>query len=84
MVLIHLLTSYNKWRKKYVSTLYTYDLKNINVILLYQANPERKYNNKTEVMDDMVNNVFTCMQELEINPGNIIYFTMRISFKTIT
>ncbi|XP_025424267.1 uncharacterized protein LOC112693423 [Sipha flava] len=31
------------------------------------ANPERKYNNQSEVMDDMLDNIFICMQELEVN-----------------
>jgi hypothetical protein len=56
----------------------TYDLKLLNVISLNQANPERKYNNQSEVMDDMLDNIFICMQELEVNIGNIIYLIMRI------
>jgi len=37
-----------------------------------QVSAEKKYNNQSELIDDMLDNVFTCMQELDVNPGNII------------
>lgn len=54
--------------------LYIYGWKNVKTISIFQANAEKKYTNQSEVMDDMMDYVFTCMQELEVNPGNIIYF----------
>jgi len=39
---------------------------------VFQVNAEKKYSNQSELIDDMLDNVFTCMQQLDVNPGNII------------
>jgi len=39
---------------------------------VFQVNAEKKYNNQSELIDDMLDNVFTCMHELDVKPGNII------------
>jgi hypothetical protein len=39
---------------------------------VFQVNAEKKYNNQSELIDDMLDNMFHCMQELDLNPGNTI------------
>jgi len=47
---------------------------------VFQVSAEKKYNNQSELVDDMLDNVFTCMQELEVNTGNNYYVMLLFLF----
>lgn len=47
---------------------------------MFQVSAEKKYNNQSELVDDMLDNVFTCMQELEVNTGNNYYDIIMLLF----
>lgn len=36
--------------------------------VIIPASAEKKYNNQSELIDDMLDNMFQCMQELDMNP----------------
>lgn len=51
---------------------------------MFQVSAEKKYHNQSELIDDMLENMFTCMQELNLNPGkNTSLFNKTNVFKKL-
>lgn len=45
--------------------------------LVFQVSADKKYNNESELIDGVLDNVMACMQELNVNPGNIMVLFIR-------